>query len=88
MLLSHHQNIGRNRDIKISNRSFENVSQFKYLGTTITNQHVIQEDLHDLYSSPSMIRIIKSRDGRVLYREWGRRGTYIGYWWENQRERD
>jgi hypothetical protein len=25
-LLSHHQNVGRNRDIKIANRSFENVS--------------------------------------------------------------
>jgi hypothetical protein len=26
MLLSRHQNIGQNRDIKIANRSFENVS--------------------------------------------------------------
>jgi hypothetical protein len=26
MLLSHHQNVGQNRDIKIANRSFENVS--------------------------------------------------------------
>jgi hypothetical protein len=32
MLLSHHQNVGRNRDTKIANRSFENMSQFKYLG--------------------------------------------------------
>jgi hypothetical protein len=32
MLLSSHQNVGQNRDIKIANRSFENVSQFKYLG--------------------------------------------------------
>jgi hypothetical protein len=31
MLLSHHQNVGQNWDIKIANRSFENVSQFKYL---------------------------------------------------------
>jgi hypothetical protein len=31
-LLSHHQNVRQNRDIKIANRSFENVSQFKYLG--------------------------------------------------------
>jgi hypothetical protein len=30
--LSRHQNVGENRDIKIANRSFENVSQFKYLG--------------------------------------------------------
>jgi sorting nexin-29 len=33
MLLSHQQNVGQNRDKKIANRSFENVSQFKYLAT-------------------------------------------------------
>jgi hypothetical protein len=37
IFLSHHQNAGQNRDIKIANRSFENVSQFKYLGMTVTN---------------------------------------------------
>jgi hypothetical protein len=37
MLLSHHQNVGQNREIKIANRSFENVSHFKYFGTTVTN---------------------------------------------------
>jgi hypothetical protein len=31
MLLSGHQNLGLNQNIKIANRSFENVSQFKYL---------------------------------------------------------
>jgi hypothetical protein len=36
-LLSRHQNVGQKRDIKIANRSFENVSQFKYLGTTVTS---------------------------------------------------
>jgi late competence protein required for DNA uptake (superfamily II DNA/RNA helicase) len=45
MLLSRHQNVGRNRDIRIANRSFGNVSQFKYLGTTVTNQTLIQEDI-------------------------------------------
>jgi hypothetical protein len=40
------------------------------------------EELHDLYSSPSIIRIIKSRSMR-----WGRRGMHIDYWWESQRER-
>jgi hypothetical protein len=45
MLLSRHQNVGQNRDIKIANRSFENVSQFKYLGTTVTNQNFIQEEV-------------------------------------------
>jgi hypothetical protein len=44
MLLSRHQNVGLDRDIKIANRSFENVLQFKYLGTTVTNQNLIQEE--------------------------------------------
>jgi hypothetical protein len=41
MLLSRHQNVGRNRDIEIANKSFGNVSQLKYLGTTATNQNLI-----------------------------------------------
>jgi hypothetical protein len=45
MLLSRHQNAGQNQEIKIANRSFENVSQFKYLGTTVTNQNLIQEEI-------------------------------------------
>jgi hypothetical protein len=39
MLLSHHQNAGQNHDIKICNICFENVSQFRYLGRTITNEN-------------------------------------------------
>jgi hypothetical protein len=45
MLLSRHQNAGQNRDIKIANRSFENVSQFRYLGTTVTIQNLIQGEI-------------------------------------------
>jgi hypothetical protein len=45
MLLSCQQIVCQNRDIKIANRSFENVSQFKYLGTTVTNQNLIQEEI-------------------------------------------
>jgi hypothetical protein len=45
MLLSRHQNVGQNQDIKIANRSFENVSKFKYLGTTVTNQNLIREEI-------------------------------------------
>jgi hypothetical protein len=37
MLVTRDQNAGQNREIKIGNRPFENVSQFKYLGTTVTN---------------------------------------------------
>jgi hypothetical protein len=43
MLLSHHQNAGQNWDIKVANKSFENVSLFVYLGSTVTNQNLIQE---------------------------------------------
>jgi hypothetical protein len=45
VLLSRHQNVSQNRDVKLANRSFENVSQFKYLGTKVTNQNLIQEEI-------------------------------------------
>jgi hypothetical protein len=34
MLLSCHQNAGQNHDTKIAKRCFENMAQFRYLGTT------------------------------------------------------
>jgi hypothetical protein len=37
MVLSRHLNVGQIRDIKIANKVFENVSQYKYFGTTVTN---------------------------------------------------
>jgi hypothetical protein len=45
MLVSQDQNAGQNWEIKTGNRSFENVSQFKYLGMTVTNQHLIQKEI-------------------------------------------
>jgi hypothetical protein len=48
------------------------------------------EELHNLYSSPSIIRMIKSRGMRWAghVAQMGRRGMHIGYWWEIQMERD
>jgi hypothetical protein len=48
------------------------------------------EELRDLYYSPSITRIIKSRRMRWASHvaRMGRRGTHIGYWWQSQRERD
>jgi hypothetical protein len=48
------------------------------------------EDLHNLYSSPSIIKIIKSRRMRWAghVARMGRRGTCIVYWEESQKERD
>jgi hypothetical protein len=45
ILLSHHQTAEQNHDIKMGNRCFENVKQFKYLGTMITNQNLIQKEI-------------------------------------------
>jgi ribosomal protein S2 len=45
MFVSHHQNAGQNHDMKIANRCFENVAQFRYLGMTVTNQNLIQEEI-------------------------------------------
>jgi hypothetical protein len=48
------------------------------------------KELQNLYSSPSIIRIIKPRKMRRAghVERTGRRGTRIYYWWESQRERD
>jgi hypothetical protein len=43
MLVSYCQNADKNWDLKIANRSFENVLQFKYFGSTVTNQNLIRE---------------------------------------------
>jgi hypothetical protein len=45
MLLSHYQITGQRHDIKIANISFENVSQFKYLGMTVTNTNLFWEEI-------------------------------------------
>jgi hypothetical protein len=48
------------------------------------------EELHNLYSSPNIIRMIKSRRtswAGPVARMW-RRGMHIGYWWGSQKERD
>jgi hypothetical protein len=45
MLLSHHQSEGQNHDIKMGNRCLENVAQFRYLGATISNPNLIQEEI-------------------------------------------
>jgi hypothetical protein len=36
-----YQNIGQNQNIQKANKSFENVLQFKYFGTTVASQNLI-----------------------------------------------
>ena len=45
MVMSRDQNAGRSHNIKIDNRSFESVEQFRYFWTIITNQNSIQEEI-------------------------------------------
>jgi len=44
-VMSRDQNAGRSHNMKIDNRPFEMVEEFKYLGTTLTNQNSIQEEI-------------------------------------------
>jgi hypothetical protein len=39
------------RSIKIDNSSFERVEELKYLGTTLTNQNSIQEEIGSILKS-------------------------------------
>jgi len=39
------QDAGRSHSIKIDNSSFERVEDFRYLGTTLTNQNSIEEEI-------------------------------------------
>jgi hypothetical protein len=43
-VMSRHQNAGQNHNVKIANRSFENMAQYKYLGTTAASQNLLQEE--------------------------------------------
>jgi len=45
MVMSRDQNAGRPHSTKTDNSSLESVDEFKYLGTTLTNQNSIQEEI-------------------------------------------
>jgi hypothetical protein len=80
MLLSLHQNTEQNHDMKITKSSFENVAQFEYLGTTVTNQNLIQDGIkrrlnsgnacyhsvHNLLSSYLLSKNVKIRIYKMI----------------------
>ena len=45
MVMPRDRNAGRGHSVKIDNSSIERVEEFKYLGTTITDQNSIQEEI-------------------------------------------
>jgi hypothetical protein len=45
LLIPCHQNARQNHNTKIATRSFEYVSEFKYLGMTVMHQYLIHEEI-------------------------------------------
>jgi hypothetical protein len=51
MIMSRHSNSGQNQNIRIAIGSLENVAKFKYLGTTLTNQNDIHNEIKNRLNS-------------------------------------
>jgi len=43
--MSRDQNAGRNHSVRINNSTFERLKEFKYLGTTLTHQNSVPEEI-------------------------------------------
>jgi uncharacterized membrane protein YgaE (UPF0421/DUF939 family) len=51
MIMSRHSNSRQNQNIRTANELFENVAKFKYLGTTLTNQNDIHDEIKSRLNS-------------------------------------
>jgi hypothetical protein len=73
MLVSRCQKAGQRQSIKIGNRSFEGVAKCEYLGTTLTDQNCMQEELKSrlksgnacYHSVQSLLSFHRSRNVKV-----------------------
>jgi hypothetical protein len=51
MFMSRHQTAGQSNYIRVANKSFEKVAKFKYLGSTLTDQNCVHEEIRSRLSS-------------------------------------
>jgi hypothetical protein len=51
MFMSRHQTAGQSNYIRVANKSFEKVAEFKYLGSTLTDQNCIHEEIRSRLNS-------------------------------------
>jgi hypothetical protein len=72
------------------NRVLRRIFGLKRDGVTGEWRRLHNEELNDLYSSPNIIRVIKSRRmrwaGHVAHM--GKRAVHTGFWWGDLREGD
>ena len=57
MVKSRDQNAGRMHSVRTDNSTFDRVEEFKYLGTTLTNENSIAEEIKSRLKSVNACRI-------------------------------
>ena len=60
LVMSRDQHARQNHNTKVGNKSFESVEEFKYLGTTITNQFSIHEEINRLKSGNTFYHAVRN----------------------------
>jgi hypothetical protein len=72
------------------NTDLRRISGPRRVEVTLGWKELLNVELHNLYSSPSIIRMVKSRRMKWAEHVAGmeRREMHISYWRESQKERD
>jgi hypothetical protein len=60
MFMSRHQTAGQSNYIRVANKSFEKMSKFNYLGTTLTDQNCIDETRSRLNSGNTCYNAVQN----------------------------